>query len=162
MYTYYKLRVFTQGRPRSLGALICGVRTYPNLSQLLPILGTKHVRDNTVGTSCFLAVFRVCTAADTANASCIWRFCTDWCGYCKYTSSFSSVGIINSVRTASTHSTEILSICSVILGVWGILRPSVHRVDNAQAHCSAQITHRWFGERELEEIITFAKDNSNT
>ena len=58
---------------------MCGVRTYLNISQLLPILGTKakYARENTVGTSCFLAVFRVGTAADTASASCISGFCTD-------------------------------------------------------------------------------------
>ena len=35
------------------------------------------------------------------------------------------------------------------------------RVDNSQAHFSAQITHRWSDEWELEQI-TFAGDNSNT
>ena len=59
--------------------LMCGVRTYLNLSQLLPILGTqaKYVQENTLGTSFFLAVFRVCTAADSASASCISGFRTD-------------------------------------------------------------------------------------
>ena len=65
------------------------------------------------------------------------------------------------VRSASTRSAGTLSICSVTLGVRSILRPSVHRVDNSQAHCSAQITHRWSDEWELEQI-TFAGDNSNT
>ena len=50
-----------------------------------------------------------------------------------------------------TRSTEILSIRSRILGVRSIFRPSVHRVDNSQAHCSAQTTHRWFDEWELEQ-----------
>ena len=37
----------------------------------------------------------------------------------------------------------------------------MHRIDNSQAHCSAQITHRWSDEGELEQI-TFAGDNSTT
>ena len=85
IYTYYNLLcVFTQGRPRSLGELMCGVRTYPNKSQLLPILSTKakYVRDNTTVYCRYFvlsrSIFRVCTAADTASASCVSRFfCTD-------------------------------------------------------------------------------------
>ena len=134
---------------------MCGVRTYyPNLSQLVAPNTWKYVRDNaTIGTSCFLAVWVLYVSRGSALMRVLRVPGT-------YTLSNSSFGV-NSVCTASTRSTEILSVCSVTLGVRSILGPSVHRLDNYQAHCSAQITHRWFDEWELE-YITFAGDTSNT
>ena len=61
-------------------AFMCGVRTYLNFPQLLPLLGDKS-KVCSRKHSRHLVVFRVCIlllhAEDTASALCISGFCTD-------------------------------------------------------------------------------------
>ena len=96
------------------------------------------------------------------GAACISRFCTD-AGTASILEVFRPLVLIVFVlRVLAVPKYSISSVCLVKLGVRSILLPSVHLVDNSQAYCSAQITHRWFDEWELEELLSLGTTTCST
>ena len=86
-----------------MGALTCGVRSYLNLSQLLPTLETKakYYPENAVGTSCTRSIFGFVAgfvAVDTAST--------------RSTSSTRSISSIRSISRFYTTSDTTLRIFS--------------------------------------------------
>ena len=121
-------------------AFMCGVRTYLNLSlQLLPLLGTKakYVRENTVHSRYFVHSqyfgFILLHASEHAFASCI-------SGLLMWVLQVSILLSISSVGSYCEYS-QYRNTLNMLSNTWSMKYTSTvcaPRVDNSQAHCSAQ------------------------